>query len=88
LTLNTLKRDDVMKYSVKTEVYKEGLPFNKWFLYECNRKEKVMDIIKNLGFEEKSIGIVIINNKPISTNKILEDRDTVRFVGRIYPEYL
>lgn len=77
-----------MRYCIKTEIYKEGIPFNKWFRIETGKKEKVRGLAEILGIDDKRIGIVIVNNKPITTNKILEDRDSIRFVGRIYPEYL
>jgi hypothetical protein len=77
-----------MTYSIKTEIYKEGLPFNKWFNIETGRKEKVRDLAGILGIDHKTIGIVMINNKPITANRVLEDRDSIRFIGKIYPEYL
>lgn len=77
-----------MTYCIKTEIYKEGLPFNKWFKIETGRKEKVKGLLEILGIDNKRIGIVIINDKPVTSNRILEDRDSIRFVGRIYPEYL
>ena len=77
-----------MKYSVKSEIYKEGLPFNKWFQYECDKGKNLNELINILGLDKNKIGVVIINNTPITKNKDLEDRDSVRFIGRIYPEYL
>lgn len=77
-----------MKYSIKTEVYNENLPFNKWFDFESMKKEKVRDLMVILGLEEKRIGLIMVNNNPISSNRILEDRDSIRFIGKIYPEYL
>ena len=77
-----------MKYNVKLEIYSEGHPFNKWFNYECDEKKDITELIGCLGLEEKRIGVVIINDAPIIKNKKLEDRDSIRFIGRIYPEYL
>lgn len=77
-----------MRYSIKTEVYNEKLPFNKWFNFETPRKEKLEDLMEILEIDKNRIGLVIINNKPITTNKILKDKDSIRFLGRIYSEYL
>lgn len=77
-----------MKYSIKTEVYSEGLPFNKWFIFDSRKREKIKDLIKILGIDDEIIGLVIVNNKLITSNKVLEDRDSIKFLGRIYPEYL
>ena len=77
-----------MKYSVKSEIYKEGMPFNKWFQFESDKCKRVNELIIMLGLETDKIGLVIINNIPTVKNIKLNDRDNVRFVGKIYSEYL
>lgn len=77
-----------MRYSVKIEVYKEGIPFNKWFEYESSKKETAMELMNNFGFKEDEIGVVIVNNYQIEKKRVLKDNDRIKFIGYIYPGYL
>jgi sulfur carrier protein ThiS len=77
-----------MKYNIKSEVYKEGLPFNKWFYYESNKKSCVNDIIDSLGISKDRVGLVIVNDYPKNNSYILKNKDSIRIIGRIFPEYL
>ena len=77
-----------MKYTIKSEIYKEGLPFNKWFHYECNNSNRVNDLIESLGIAKDRVGLVIVNNHPKPNTYMLKNKDSVRIIGRIFPEYL
>jgi hypothetical protein len=77
-----------MKYIVKTEVYNEELPYNKWFCFNSGNKYRIDDLVLALGLDRTDIGIVIVNEFAKTTNCQLNDKDRIRFVGKIYPEYL
>jgi sulfur carrier protein ThiS len=77
-----------MKYNIKSEVYKEGLPFNKWFHYECNKNNRIKDLIESLGISKDRVGLVIVNDYPKPNTYILENKDSIRIIGRIFSEYL
>lgn len=77
-----------MKYTIKSEIFKHDFPFNKWFDFDTSKKYRISELVEELGIERNKVGLVLVNNYVRNRSYMLQDKDSIRIIGRIYSEYL